>query len=66
MAAKLTVSGKVLPGRVEPILKLKPLTSSIDGHRFGCMVLGGWCLKWSSTDVILVDAIDMMSCSNNR
>jgi len=66
MAAKLTVSGEVLSGRVEPILKLKPMVSSIDGHRFGCMVLGGWCSKWSSTDVILVDAIDMMLVSNDR
>ena len=60
MAAALTVYGELLPGRVEPILKLKLMVSSIDGRRFGCMVLGGWCSKWSSTDVILVDAIDMM------
>ena len=66
MAAELTVSGEVLPGRVEPILKLKPLASSIDSRRFGCMVLGRWCSKWSSTDVILFDAIDMMLVSNNR
>ena len=60
MAAELTVSGEVLPGRVEPILKLKPMASSIDGRRFGCMVLGGWCSKWSSTEVILVHAIAMI------
>ena len=66
MAAELTVSGEVLPGRVKPILKLKLLASSIDGRRFGCMVLGGWCSKWSSTDVILVDAIIIMSCNSGR
>ena len=66
MTAALTVSGKLLPGRVEPILKLKPMVSSFDGRMFGCMVLGGWCSIWSSTGVILVDVIDMMLVSNNR
>ena len=66
MEAKLTVSGEVLLGRVDPILKLKPLASSIDSRRFGCMVLGGWCSKWSSADVILVDAIIIMSYNSGR
>ena len=66
MTAALNVSGELLPGRVDPILKLKPMVSSFDGWRFGCMVLGGWCSKWSSTDVILVDAIIIMSCNNGR
>ena len=66
MAAKLTISGEVLPGRVEAILKLKPLVSSINGRRLGCMVLGGWCSKWSSTEVILVDVIGMKLYSNCR
>ena len=62
MAAALTIYGELLPGRAEPILKLKPMVSSFDGWRFGCMVLGGWCSKWPSTVVIviLVDAIEMM------
>ena len=66
MTAAMTVSGKLLLGRVKPILKLKPMVSSFDGRKFGCMVLGGWCLKWSSTEVILVDAIAMKLYSNNR
>ena len=40
MVAALTVYGKLLPGRVEPILKLMPMVSSFDGRRFGCMVPG--------------------------
>ena len=66
MAAVLTVYGKLLPGRVDPRLELKPMVSSFDGRRFGYMVLGGWCSKWSSTEVILVDAIAMKLYSNNR
>ena len=41
MVAALTVYGQLLTGRVDPRLKLKPLAYSIDGWRFGCMVLGG-------------------------
>ena len=66
MAAKLTIYCKVLTGRVDPILKLKPMVFSFDGWRFGCMVQWGWCSKWSSTDAIMADAINMMLVSNNR
>ena len=65
MVAALTVFGKLLPGRVDPQLKLKPMTSSINGRRFCCMVLGERALKWLSTDVILVDAIAMKLFSSN-